>query len=87
MRFSTSGFFHESLSPRPPSIPLGPFEFFAKIRGDIRKCMLIAGDNDTGEQLLPLTTTLVINLLPVTRTRKPWRWGAAKDRRKLKGTN
>ncbi len=33
--------------------------------------------NDTGEQ----------NLLPVTRTRMPWRWGAAKDRRKLKGIN
>ncbi len=38
---------------------------------------IIAGDNDTGEQ----------NLLPVTRTRMPWRWGAAKDRRKLKGIN
>jgi hypothetical protein len=24
-RLSTSGFFHESESPRPPSIPLGPF--------------------------------------------------------------
>jgi hypothetical protein len=43
--------------------------------------------NDTGEQLSPVTTTLAINLLLVTRTRKPWRWGAAKDRRKLKGTN
>ncbi len=31
--------------------------------------------------------TLAINLLPVTRTRTPWRWGAAKDRRKLKGIN
>ena len=37
----------------------------------------VAGDNDTGEQ----------NLLPVTRTRMPWRWGAAKDRRQLKGIN
>ncbi len=35
----------------------------------------IAGDNDTGEQLTPVTTTPVINLLPV------------KDRRKLKGIN
>jgi hypothetical protein len=42
----------------------------------------VAGDNDTGDQLSP-----VINLLPVTRTRTPWRWGAAKDRRKLKGIN
>ncbi len=43
--------------------------------------------NDTGEQLSPVTTTPAINLLQVTRTRTPWRWGAAKDRRKLKGTN
>jgi hypothetical protein len=43
------------------------------------------GDKDTGEQLSPVT--LAINLLPVTRTRTPWRWGAANDRRKLKGTN
>ncbi len=47
----------------------------------------ISGDNDTGEQLSPVTMTLAINLLPVTRTRTPWRWGAAKDRRKLKGIN
>ncbi len=47
----------------------------------------IAGDNDAGEQLLPVTTTPAKNLLPVTRTRTPWRWGAAKDRRKLKVTN
>jgi hypothetical protein len=47
----------------------------------------IAGDNDTGEQLSPVTTTPVKNLLPVTRTRTPWRRGAAKDRRKLKGIN
>jgi hypothetical protein len=32
-RFSTLGFFHESVSPKPPSIPMGPF----KIRGDIRE--------------------------------------------------
>jgi hypothetical protein len=30
-------FFHESVSPRPQSIPLGPFRIFSKIRGDIRK--------------------------------------------------
>ncbi len=47
----------------------------------------IASDNYTGEQLSPVTTTPAINLLTVTRTRTPWRWGAAKDRRKLKGTN
>jgi hypothetical protein len=31
MRFSTSGFFHESVSPKPLSIPLGPFRKFAEI--------------------------------------------------------
>jgi hypothetical protein len=30
-------FFHESVSPQPQSIPLGPFQIFSKIRGDIRK--------------------------------------------------
>jgi hypothetical protein len=45
------------------------------------------GDNDIVEQLSPVTTTPAINLLSVTRTRTPWRWGAAKDRRKLKGIN
>jgi hypothetical protein len=42
---------------------------------------------DNGDQLSAVTTTPAINLSPVTRTRKPWRWGAAKDRRKLKGIN
>jgi hypothetical protein len=32
-RFSTSGFFHESVSPKPLSITLGPFKIFSKIRG------------------------------------------------------
>jgi hypothetical protein len=35
MRCSTSGFFHESVSPKPMSIPLGPFRIFSKIRVDI----------------------------------------------------
>ncbi len=47
-RFSTSGFFHESVSPRPPSIPLEPFWIFSKIRGDIRELMFI---NDTGDKV------------------------------------
>jgi hypothetical protein len=47
----------------------------------------IAGDSDTGEQLSQVTMTPAINLLPVTRTRTPWRRRAAKDRRKLKGIN
>jgi hypothetical protein len=29
-------FFHESVSPKPLSIPIGPFEIFLKICGNIR---------------------------------------------------
>jgi hypothetical protein len=31
MRFSNSGFCHELVSPKPLSIPLGPFIIFSKI--------------------------------------------------------
>ncbi len=41
----------------------------------------ITGVRDTSEQLTPVTTITVINVLPVTRTRTPWKWGAAKDMR------
>jgi hypothetical protein len=34
-RFSTSGFFHKSVSPKPLSLPLGSFQIFSKILGDI----------------------------------------------------
>jgi hypothetical protein len=47
-RFFASGFFHESVSPPPQSIPLGPFRIFSKIRGDIRKLRCTTGINDTG---------------------------------------
>jgi hypothetical protein len=30
-------FFHESVSPQPQSIPVGPFQIYSKIHGDIRK--------------------------------------------------
>jgi len=30
MRFFASGFFHESVSPKPLTIPFGPFKFFQK---------------------------------------------------------
>jgi hypothetical protein len=61
---------------------------FSVIAGDVDTGdKFIAGDIDTDEQLSPVTTTQAINLLPVTRTRTPWRWGAAQDRRRLKGIN
>jgi hypothetical protein len=41
-------FFHESVSPKPLSIPLGPFRIFPKIRGYIRSSRLTTGINDTG---------------------------------------
>ncbi len=41
-------FFHESVSPKPLSIPLGPFRIFSKIRGDIRSSRLNTGVNDAG---------------------------------------
>jgi hypothetical protein len=38
-RFFTSGFFHESGSPKPLIVPSGRLEFFSKILGDIRSSM------------------------------------------------
>jgi hypothetical protein len=47
-RFFASGYFHESVSPQPQSIPLRPFRIFSKIRGDIRSSRFATGINDTG---------------------------------------
>jgi hypothetical protein len=61
MRFSTSFFFHESVSPRPPRFPLEAFLNFSKIRGYIGVLMFITGDklfsgvNDTGEKFTPVS--------------------------------
>jgi hypothetical protein len=41
-------FFHQSVSPQPQSIHLGPFRIFSKIRGDIRSSRLTTGVADTG---------------------------------------
>ena len=45
---------------------------------------VIAGVVDNGDKFIVDTGD---QLSPVTRTRTPWRWGAAKDGRKLKGIN
>jgi hypothetical protein len=45
----------------------------------------IASDNDSGDKFIASDNDTSEQLLPVTRTRTPWRRGAAKDRRKLKG--
>jgi hypothetical protein len=47
MRSFASG---ESVSPQPQSIPLGPFQIFSKIRGDIRKSKCTTRINNTGYQ-------------------------------------
>ena len=49
-RFSTSGFFHQSVSPKHMSIPVRPFRIFSKIRGDIRSSRLTTGVADTGSK-------------------------------------
>ncbi len=41
-------FFHESVSPQPQSIPLGPFQIFSKMCEDVRKSRCTTGINDTG---------------------------------------
>ncbi len=41
-------FFHESVSPKPLSIPLGPFQILSKICGDIRSIRCTTGVVDTG---------------------------------------
>jgi hypothetical protein len=61
-----SGFFHESVSPQPKSIPLGPFRIFSKIRGDIRKSRCTTGINDTSGNFAtgvvpPVSTTPAAN--------------------------
>jgi hypothetical protein len=40
--------FHESVSPKPLSIPVGPFRIISNIRGDIRSSRLTTGVKDTG---------------------------------------
>ncbi len=107
-------FFHLSLSPGPPSIPLGPFEFFRKFAEIFENAISCSPVSTTlainlspvsmtppnnpchGFSVIPVSlipainfspVTMATNLSLVTRTRMPWRWGAAKDRRKLKGKN
>jgi hypothetical protein len=41
-------FFYESVSSKPLSIPIGPFQFFSKIRRDIRSSRCTTGVVDTG---------------------------------------
>jgi hypothetical protein len=47
-RFFASDFFHESVSPKPLIIPLGPFRIFSKILGYIGSSRFATGVVDTG---------------------------------------
>ncbi len=42
-------FFHESVTPWTPSILMGPFQIFLKIRGDIANFAFFAAVNDTSD--------------------------------------
>jgi hypothetical protein len=54
--FFSSGFFHESVSSQPQSIPLRLFQIFSKIHGDIRKSRCTTGINDTGGKIATVIT-------------------------------
>jgi hypothetical protein len=43
-------FFHESVSPKPLIIQLGPFRIFSKIRGGIRSSRFATGVVDTSSK-------------------------------------
>ncbi len=47
-RFFASGIFLESVSQKPLIIPLGSFQIFSKILGDIRSSRFATGVNDAG---------------------------------------
>jgi hypothetical protein len=63
-----SGFFHESVSPQPQSIPLGPFKIFSKIHGDIRMSRFATGINNTGGKFATGVNDTGGNLPPVSTT-------------------
>jgi hypothetical protein len=61
MRFFASGFFLESVSPKPLIITLGLFRIFSKIRGDIRSSRFATGVNDTGGKWQKLLSRKIFN--------------------------
>ncbi len=67
-RFLSSGFFHESVSPRPLSMPMGLFQMFTKICVDIHNFVVITGViklftsvNKTGDKLFVVLLLPAIN--------------------------
>ncbi len=53
-------FFHESVSPKPLNIPLGPFQIFSKVREDIRSSRCT---NLPPVSLIPVWCTLTCDYL------------------------
>jgi|LakMenEpi03Aug12_release.lakeMendotaPanAssembly.Ray.scaffolds.fasta_scaffold1150579_1 hypothetical protein len=62
-----------------PAINLSPVSF--------TPLKMIAGDNDTVDKFFAGVVVTADKFIAGDKKRVPWRWGAAKDRRKLKGTN
>jgi hypothetical protein len=52
-------FFTNQFPPLPQSIPLGPFQIFSKIRGDIRKSRCTTGINDAGGKFVTSFASVV----------------------------
>ncbi len=68
-KISTLGFFHESVSPGPLSIPVGLFRIFTKIRGNIRNFVFIVGVSETGKMLFSGVNDTDDKLSPVSLLR------------------
>ncbi len=62
-RFFATGFFLESVSPKPLTITLGLFRIFSKFRGDIRSSRFATGVNDTGGKWQKLSSRKILIIL------------------------
>jgi hypothetical protein len=56
-------FFHESVSTKPLSIPLGPFQIFSKLFGDIHSSMCTIFVVDTSGKWKKSSIRKVLNIL------------------------
>jgi hypothetical protein len=65
MRFFASGFFHESVSPPPQSIPFRPFQIFSKICGDIRESRCTTGSMTPVANLPLVSATPAANVYTI----------------------
>ncbi len=82
-RFSTSGFFHEPVSPKPLGTPWGPFRIFSKIRGDIHSSRCTTSVIDTGGA--PWLADISANFWK--KYRRSWGWGETDSWKKPEAKN